>query len=128
MQKTKALAFSALIVLLVAAVQPAIASDWVKMGEAPNGMEFFIDRDSVTTEVYGNTSVWVKRANPDGSFSLILDSFDLYNRSTYDVLFTYDYDSRGMITKEDANSYTHYIVPDSIAETIYMTLKTWSDQ
>ena len=127
MPKIKALAApAAIFLLLMGAVLPASAADWVKIGQTAEGDQFFIDYDSIQNERQSDiVTVWVKDLSPDGSYILFLDSFDVSSKSTYDVLVSYNYDSRGAMTGSNTNSTTFYIVPGSIAESVYMAVRRW---
>ncbi len=115
---------AALFLLLIVAAQPASAADWVQVTEDVEGWTYFIDRDSIQAESNGDeVSAWVRTVYPDKSYRLTLYQFD-FSKRTRRTLAIHRYDSYGMQTNSNTNpSGNEYIIPDSIAEGIYLYLK-----
>ena len=142
MPKLKTLAVPASIfLLLMAAAQPASATNWVELGKNSKEETWSIDRDSVQTK--GSiVSVWVKKEYPDyqgtalwtatsmvfpiADYSLLLFEFDFSDR-TYRQVAMYDYGANGERTGRSNTipSRWEHIAPDTIAEYVYSILKKW---
>ena len=142
MPKLKTLAVPTLIfLLLMAAAQPASATNWVEIDKVGDEEIWSMDRDSVQTK--GNiVSAWVKieypstigRTLPNGAISFLgspyhysqhLLEFDFSDR-TYRQVAQHDYRTNGNLAGSDTTpSRWEHIVPSTVAEDIYSTLKKW---
>ena len=142
MPKLKTLAVPASIfLLLMAAVQPASAANWVEIDKVGDEEIWSMDRDSVQTK--GNiVSAWVKieypstigRSLPSGATSFLgspyhysqdLLEFDFSDR-TFRVVAHYEYDANGNRTGGNTTPLRwERIAPDTNAEYVYSILKKW---
>lgn len=129
MPKLKALAVPALIFLLLIGAQSASASEWVEVLKDSEGMVCSIDRDSIQAKDIGDVVVvWIQITSTDKSYCKDLLEFNFSDR-IYRCVARYEYNSRNKITE----SYTapgnwNHIIPDSIAEYIYLYLKDLLNQ
>ena len=126
MQKPKALLIPAALFLLLALVQHASAANWVEVAENNSGWVWYVDRDSVQADHYNNcATVWEKSVYIDDSYTMTMCTYDFSDR-TYRDIVVYEYDADGRITDSDDNpGGWDYIIPDSIAESIYTTVRGW---
>lgn len=123
MQKLATRLSAALFLLLIVATQNAAAADWVEVTEDVEGWAYFLDRESILpgdgTEVYA----WVRTVYPDKSYRLTLYQFD-FSRRTRQTLAIHRYDANGRQTDSNTKpSEKEYIIPDSIAEGVYLYIK-----
>lgn len=98
---------------------PTFASNWYWVGAGNNGVQWFIDNDSVIKNYRtGYATLWLKSNNPDGTSSN--GEVQVTRRRFFRLLYLYKYDANKNVTSGSTiNGSFIAIPPDSVGEAIY---------
>ena len=103
----------------------ASAAEWVSLGKASFGLEFFYDISSKKTTRQGTKQIWIKSTGGTDSVAgklitsqLYLKEFKCLNSSSRIIqLITY-YEDDSNDTAKPTDSAFNYVAPDTIEESI----------